>query len=228
MGREVAERKITLSEWRDGVASGEIAEVFACGTAAVITPIGVLKDTTEFIGRRTRRRGRQPWPSASNSSASRPEPCRTGTAGRPGSPEPPKPPHTTRGHLTPDIPSGWTLVTPRCCLRRLSGRCLRAAFLSALRETGFRALRAASSARAWLRRASMMSFHSVVAKTRLAGVHVVGVAGKDGRRGAARWQVAPCYLRHGVGNGPGPGQCEGQVFLNKDIRISCCSGALHE
>ncbi len=50
MGREVTERKITLDEWRDGVASGEIAEVFACGTAAVITPIGVLKDDTEFIG----------------------------------------------------------------------------------------------------------------------------------------------------------------------------------
>lgn len=50
MGREVSERKITLAEWRDGVASGEIAEVFACGTAAVITPIGVLKDKTEFIG----------------------------------------------------------------------------------------------------------------------------------------------------------------------------------
>ncbi len=50
MGREVTERKITLDEWRDGVASGEITEVFACGTAAVITPIGVLKDTAEFIG----------------------------------------------------------------------------------------------------------------------------------------------------------------------------------
>ena len=50
MGREVTERKITLDEWRDGVASGEITEVFACGTAAVITPIGVLKDDTEFIG----------------------------------------------------------------------------------------------------------------------------------------------------------------------------------
>lgn len=50
MGRDVAERKITLAEWRDGVASGDIAEVFACGTAAVITPIGVLKDKTEFIG----------------------------------------------------------------------------------------------------------------------------------------------------------------------------------
>jgi branched-chain amino acid aminotransferase len=50
MGRSVTERKVTLDEWRDGVASGDIAEVFACGTAAVITPIGVLKDNTEFIG----------------------------------------------------------------------------------------------------------------------------------------------------------------------------------
>jgi branched-chain amino acid aminotransferase len=50
MGRNVTERKITLDEWREGVASGDIAEVFACGTAAVITPIGVLKDHNEFIG----------------------------------------------------------------------------------------------------------------------------------------------------------------------------------
>ena len=49
-GLDVQERKITLDEWRDGVASGEISEVFACGTAAVITPIGLLKDETESIG----------------------------------------------------------------------------------------------------------------------------------------------------------------------------------
>ena len=30
-----------MAEWRDGCASGEITEIFACGTAAVITPIGV-------------------------------------------------------------------------------------------------------------------------------------------------------------------------------------------
>ncbi|ALM53702.1 branched-chain amino acid aminotransferase [Halomonas huangheensis] len=36
------ERPISIDEWRDGVASGEIIEVFACGTAAVITPIGKL------------------------------------------------------------------------------------------------------------------------------------------------------------------------------------------
>jgi branched-chain amino acid aminotransferase len=49
-GMDVQERKITLDEWRTGVASGEISEVFACGTAAVITPIGVLKDENETIG----------------------------------------------------------------------------------------------------------------------------------------------------------------------------------
>lgn len=49
-GMEVEERKITLDEWRDGIASGEITEAFACGTAAVITPIGVLKNGDELIG----------------------------------------------------------------------------------------------------------------------------------------------------------------------------------
>ena len=34
---------ISIDEWRDGVTSGEITEVFACGTAAVVTPVGSLK-----------------------------------------------------------------------------------------------------------------------------------------------------------------------------------------
>ncbi len=42
-GHKVEARPVTLSEWRDGVASGDIVEVFACGTAAVVTPIGTLK-----------------------------------------------------------------------------------------------------------------------------------------------------------------------------------------
>jgi len=42
-GHRVEERRITLQEWRDGVASGEIVEAFACGTAAVITPICAIK-----------------------------------------------------------------------------------------------------------------------------------------------------------------------------------------
>lgn len=42
-GHKVEERKISIDEWREGVASGEITEVFACGTAAVVTPVGTLK-----------------------------------------------------------------------------------------------------------------------------------------------------------------------------------------
>ncbi|MCC9172948.1 branched-chain amino acid aminotransferase [Arthrobacter sp. zg-Y179] len=49
-GMDVQERKITLDEWREGIASGDITEVFACGTAAVITPIGQLKSEDEVIG----------------------------------------------------------------------------------------------------------------------------------------------------------------------------------
>jgi branched-chain amino acid aminotransferase len=43
LGLTVQERRISIDEWRDGVASGEITEVFACGTAAVVTPVGSLK-----------------------------------------------------------------------------------------------------------------------------------------------------------------------------------------
>jgi branched-chain amino acid aminotransferase len=43
LGHQVEERKISIDEWRDGVTSGEISEVFACGTAAVVTPVGSLK-----------------------------------------------------------------------------------------------------------------------------------------------------------------------------------------
>ena len=42
-GFAVEERKIDVEEWRKGVAAGEITEVFACGTAAVITPVSVVK-----------------------------------------------------------------------------------------------------------------------------------------------------------------------------------------
>jgi branched-chain amino acid aminotransferase len=43
MGLEVEERRVGIDEWRDGAASGEISEVFACGTAAVINPVGRLR-----------------------------------------------------------------------------------------------------------------------------------------------------------------------------------------
>jgi len=41
-GHSVEERRIGIDEWRDGVTSGRITEVFACGTAAVVTPLGRL------------------------------------------------------------------------------------------------------------------------------------------------------------------------------------------
>src|SRR5215216_1278730 len=43
MGHQVEERRISIDEWRDGVRSGRITEIFACGTAAVVTPVGELK-----------------------------------------------------------------------------------------------------------------------------------------------------------------------------------------
>ncbi|WP_116952469.1 branched-chain amino acid aminotransferase [Jiangella endophytica] len=41
-GHKVDERRFSIDEWREGVASGDITEVFACGTAAVVTPLGRL------------------------------------------------------------------------------------------------------------------------------------------------------------------------------------------
>jgi branched-chain amino acid aminotransferase len=42
LGYHAEEGKISTDEWREGNASGAITEVFACGTAAVITPIGAV------------------------------------------------------------------------------------------------------------------------------------------------------------------------------------------
>lgn len=41
-GHEVQERKYSIEEWRNDASSGDLVEVFACGTAAVITPVGRL------------------------------------------------------------------------------------------------------------------------------------------------------------------------------------------
>ena len=43
LGIEVAEEPISVEQWQAGCASGEITEVFACGTAAVVTPVGEVK-----------------------------------------------------------------------------------------------------------------------------------------------------------------------------------------
>jgi len=43
LGIRAEEGRISVDMWREGCASGEITEVFACGTAAVITPVGEVK-----------------------------------------------------------------------------------------------------------------------------------------------------------------------------------------
>ena len=43
LGYKVEEGMISTDDWRDGVASGEITEIFACGTAAVVSPVGAAK-----------------------------------------------------------------------------------------------------------------------------------------------------------------------------------------
>ncbi|MCY7395917.1 MAG: branched-chain amino acid aminotransferase [Nocardioides sp.] len=43
MGHQVEERRISIDEWRQGVLDGAITEIFACGTAAVVTPVGALR-----------------------------------------------------------------------------------------------------------------------------------------------------------------------------------------
>lgn len=46
LGYIAEEGRISTDEWQAGNASGEITEVFACGTAAVITPVGTVKSAT--------------------------------------------------------------------------------------------------------------------------------------------------------------------------------------
>ncbi|MBH5337166.1 branched-chain amino acid aminotransferase [Streptomyces pactum] len=43
LGYEVAEGRISVEDWKNGNADGSLTEVFACGTAAVITPVGSVK-----------------------------------------------------------------------------------------------------------------------------------------------------------------------------------------
>jgi branched-chain amino acid aminotransferase len=45
LGIPAVEDRISVEEWERGCASGEITEAFACGTAAVITPVGAVRST---------------------------------------------------------------------------------------------------------------------------------------------------------------------------------------
>ena len=46
LGIPAAEEPISVAEWRDGCRDGEITEVFACGTAAVVTPVGTIRSSS--------------------------------------------------------------------------------------------------------------------------------------------------------------------------------------
>jgi len=46
LGYQVEEGKISVDDWRAGCEAGELTEVFACGTAAVITPVGTVKSAS--------------------------------------------------------------------------------------------------------------------------------------------------------------------------------------
>lgn len=46
LGIPAEEEPISIAQWRAGCESGEITEVFACGTAAVVTPVGAVRGAT--------------------------------------------------------------------------------------------------------------------------------------------------------------------------------------
>lgn len=46
LGIPVREGRISIDQWRSEAESGEITETFACGSAAVITPVGKVKSRT--------------------------------------------------------------------------------------------------------------------------------------------------------------------------------------
>jgi branched-chain amino acid aminotransferase len=45
LGYKTEEVMLSIDDWRDGVANGVITEIFACGTAAVVSPVGQAKST---------------------------------------------------------------------------------------------------------------------------------------------------------------------------------------
>jgi branched-chain amino acid aminotransferase len=45
LGIAASEEKISVDQWRSQCASGEITEVFACGTAASVTPVGTVRES---------------------------------------------------------------------------------------------------------------------------------------------------------------------------------------
>ncbi|NNG37163.1 branched-chain amino acid aminotransferase [Nakamurella aerolata] len=50
LGYTATERRISTDEWAKSVDAGEITEVFGCGTAAVVTPVGQVKSVDGEFG----------------------------------------------------------------------------------------------------------------------------------------------------------------------------------
>ncbi|MEU0394391.1 branched-chain amino acid aminotransferase [Streptomyces sp. NPDC006208] len=46
LGYKSEEGRISIDQWREDTANGSLTEVFACGTAAVITPVGLVKSAS--------------------------------------------------------------------------------------------------------------------------------------------------------------------------------------
>ena len=64
-GHEVVERPVSFDEWQADAASGRLREAFACGTAAVITPIGTVRHPRRRVHDGRRRHGRRDRAAAS-------------------------------------------------------------------------------------------------------------------------------------------------------------------
>jgi branched-chain amino acid aminotransferase len=50
LGIPAEEGMISVDQWREGCASGELTEAFACGTAAVVTPVGQVRSASACWG----------------------------------------------------------------------------------------------------------------------------------------------------------------------------------
>ena len=94
-GHRVEERPVSFADWQADAASGRLREVFACGTAAVITPIGGVRfpDGEFLIG--GGEPGRSPWRCGSSWWTSSAAGSRTRTAGCSGCSDPPSLPVTS-------------------------------------------------------------------------------------------------------------------------------------
>ena len=69
-GKTVREEPYSLDQWRKDAASGKLKEAFACGTAAVISPIGTVRSVSGDFEIAAAPPAPSPWACASSSSTS--------------------------------------------------------------------------------------------------------------------------------------------------------------